>query len=283
MTRLQSSAARAVAAASGTRGLGRRTGRRSRKNGSESVTASWPPPVMTRTPSPRSGTRGRSSIASPPAVRRGMLSRRARASPASPGPGRPVTQTAPPAALDGSEGRVGEHLAGGGSVPVAAGLEDRAAGELGRRVAEDGPVRDLARRRPAGAERERSPVDPRAATASRLGVWAASFAVRPPWAGCARSPRPSRSRTRSERMAGGEVVDEPRPPRAAPGGASRPRPGWPRGPAPPRPPCPRAPRGPRSDSPGPAGGRAWSSPRGRRRAGSGPRPGGRSRPRGRAR
>ena len=40
-----------------------------------------------------------------------------------------------------------------------------------------------------------TPHEPRAASRSRLGVEAASFAVRPPRESCARSPSPSSSRT----------------------------------------------------------------------------------------
>ena len=58
------------------------------------------------------------------------------------------------AELSGAEGGVGEHLALGRGVAVAAGLEDGAARELRRRVSEDGPVRHLARRRAAGAQRQ---------------------------------------------------------------------------------------------------------------------------------
>ena len=61
---------------------------------------------------------------------------------------------------------VGDDRAGGGLEPVAARLEDRATGKFRRAIPQHGPVRELARRGPTGAER----VEHARAAAPREGV-----------------------------------------------------------------------------------------------------------------
>ncbi len=75
---------------------------------------------------------------------------------------------------------VRDDRAGGGLERVAARLEDRATGKFRRAIPQHGPVREFARRGPTGPSGWSTPALPRRVRASRCGVSAASFAVRPP-------------------------------------------------------------------------------------------------------
>ena len=168
VARLHASAARAVAAASGTRATGRITGWRSRKKGSVSVTASWPPPPTRRIPSP-----GRAGGAE-------RLHREVEALDAGRGPGGGERLGGPAVGHPGAAGRPegvaaalgeaqrgeGEHVGVGDLLPVAERLHHRPPGGLLRGVAEDRPVRDLAGGGAARAERPEQAARP----ARREGV-----------------------------------------------------------------------------------------------------------------
>ena len=155
-SRVHSSHGRAVRSASGTTACGRRTGYQARKNASLSVTRSSAPPEIRSTASPRQTCV--SEKVSPSTSIPSQRSTSRSASSASRSGVRPARE--PPAAvalLGRPQRRVGEDVLVAHVLAATERLEDRATGKLVGPVAEERPVRDLARRRPAGPDRVEHP------------------------------------------------------------------------------------------------------------------------------